>query len=104
MLHPLQEIEVGVCNIRKGAQDKWFLARFLATATDFSAVMKTEDGTGPGRYVHVKRERVGWCACVSTCLSFVFLFAYIFASLLLPVLCRYVCLSSFPVSLLLILP
>ena len=47
-----QEVELGLCNVRTGPQDKWFLARFLATPTDFSAVMKTEDPAGPGKYVN----------------------------------------------------
>lgn len=37
------EIEIGLCNIREGGQGSWFLARFLSSATSFSAVMKAED-------------------------------------------------------------
>jgi hypothetical protein len=36
------DVEVGVCNIRTSDEDAWFMARFLATATTFSAVMKAQ--------------------------------------------------------------
>ena len=35
--------EVGICNIRSGASEPWFLARFLFTRTSLSAVMKCQD-------------------------------------------------------------
>jgi len=37
------DIEVGISNIRDNKQRKWFMARFLASASSFSAVMKSED-------------------------------------------------------------
>lgn len=37
------DVEVGVSNIRPGGEGKWFMARFLASANSFSAVMKSED-------------------------------------------------------------
>jgi hypothetical protein len=36
------EIEVGICNIRPTGNESWFMARFLASATAFSAVMKSQ--------------------------------------------------------------
>jgi len=36
------DVEVGVCNVRAQDSEPWFMARFLATATTFSAVMKAE--------------------------------------------------------------
>lgn len=40
---PNGDIEVGVSNIRSKKAEPWFMARFLATTTSFSAVMKAED-------------------------------------------------------------
>ena len=37
------ELEVGVCNIREQGEGPWFMARFLASQTSFSAVMKSQD-------------------------------------------------------------
>jgi hypothetical protein len=40
------EIEIGICNIRENLDgEAWFLARFLASGSGFSAVMKSEDAT-----------------------------------------------------------
>ncbi len=44
-------IEVGVCNIRNSEQEAWFLARFLATSANFSAVMKCQDTSAVEKYV-----------------------------------------------------
>lgn len=44
-------IEVGICNIRTGEEDSWFLARFLATSANFSAVMKCQDLSAVEKYV-----------------------------------------------------
>jgi len=45
------EIEIGLCNVREGGTGSWFLARFLASATAFSAVMKAEDASQVTVYV-----------------------------------------------------
>jgi hypothetical protein len=45
------DVEVGVCNIRVQETDAWFMARFLATATSFSAVMKAENTEQVTAYV-----------------------------------------------------
>lgn len=45
------DVEVGVCNIRLQDTDAWFMARFLATATTFSAVMKAENPEQVTSYV-----------------------------------------------------
>ena len=38
------DCELGICNIRDDSgTGKWFMARFLASVTSFSAVMKSED-------------------------------------------------------------
>jgi hypothetical protein len=37
------DIEIGLCNIRNVGNEPWFMTRFLATATSFSAVMKAQD-------------------------------------------------------------
>ncbi len=37
------DVEVGICNVRESGEGAWFLARFLASATSFSAVMKCEN-------------------------------------------------------------
>lgn len=39
------DVEIGVCNIRRLGNEPWFMTRFLATPTSFSAVMKAEDAT-----------------------------------------------------------
>ena len=36
-------IEVGICNIRTSGEEPWFMARFLASTSNFSAVMKCQD-------------------------------------------------------------
>lgn len=38
-----EDIEVGICNQRDQGQGPWFLARFLASNLNFSAVMKCEE-------------------------------------------------------------
>lgn len=45
------DVEVGVCNIRLQEQDPWFMARFLATQSSFSAVMKAENTEQVTAYV-----------------------------------------------------
>ncbi len=45
------EIEVGICNIRTRPSEKWFMARFVSSPTDFSAVMKAEDPEYAGAFV-----------------------------------------------------
>jgi hypothetical protein len=45
------DVEVGVCNIRTQDSDAWFMARFLATATTFSAVMKAQNPEQVTAYV-----------------------------------------------------
>ncbi len=45
------DVEIGVCNIRKAATDSWFMARFLATQTSFSAVMKAQSAEQVTGYV-----------------------------------------------------
>ena len=45
------DVEVGVCNVRAQEQDVWFMARFLATATSFSAVMKAQNAEQVTAYV-----------------------------------------------------
>ena len=45
------DVEVGVCNVRKAKTDSWFMARFLATETSFSAVMKAEKAEEVTAYV-----------------------------------------------------
>ena len=45
------DVEVGVCNIRLAETDVWFMARFLATATSFSAVMKAQNPEQVTSYV-----------------------------------------------------
>lgn len=37
------DIELGICNIRPDGTGPWFIARFLASQANFSAVMKAED-------------------------------------------------------------
>lgn len=37
------DLEIGLCNIRPVGEESWFLARFLATKTSFSAVMKSDN-------------------------------------------------------------
>lgn len=37
------DLEIGLCNIRPVGEDGWFLARFLANQSGFSAVMKAND-------------------------------------------------------------
>lgn len=37
------DLEIGLCNTRVVGNEKWFMARFLATQNSFSAVMKAED-------------------------------------------------------------
>jgi hypothetical protein len=44
-------IEVGICNIRSSGEDAWFLARFLATSANFSAVMKCQDLAAVEKFV-----------------------------------------------------
>ena len=39
------DLEIGLCNTRLKGTEKWFMARFLATSSTFSAVMKAEDST-----------------------------------------------------------
>ncbi len=45
------DVEIGVCNVRRSAADKWFMARFLATPTSFSAVMKAQSPDEVTNYV-----------------------------------------------------
>jgi len=45
------DVEVGVCNIRTAETDVWFMARFLATQTNFSAVMKAQNAEQVTAYV-----------------------------------------------------
>lgn len=37
------DIEIGICNTRNTLNDGWFMARFLASSTSFSSVMKSEN-------------------------------------------------------------
>lgn len=37
------DIEVGICNIRPTGDEAWFMARFLASNNNFSAVMKSQN-------------------------------------------------------------
>lgn len=37
------DLEVGICNIRKDGIGNWFMARFLCTPGNFSAVMKAQN-------------------------------------------------------------
>ena len=39
------DVEIGLCNIRNNEQEAWFLARFLISPQNFSAVMKASDVT-----------------------------------------------------------
>jgi hypothetical protein len=45
------DVEIGVSNVRKDAEETWFMARFLATATSFSAVMKAQNPDQVTAYV-----------------------------------------------------
>ena len=45
------DVEVGVCNVRAQENDPWFMARFLATPTSFSAVMKAQNAEQVTAYV-----------------------------------------------------
>ena len=45
------EVEVGICNVRDKPSTPWFMARFVASPTDFSAVMKSEDPDSAARFV-----------------------------------------------------
>mmetsp|Transcript_22575 Transcript_22575/g.50193 ORF Transcript_22575/g.50193 Transcript_22575/m.50193 type:complete len:372 (+) Transcript_22575:762-1877(+) len=45
------DVEVGVCNVRTADSEVWFMARFLATATSFSAVMKAQEASQVTAYV-----------------------------------------------------
>lgn len=36
------DIELGICNIRSVGNEAWFLARFVASSSSFSAIMKAE--------------------------------------------------------------
>lgn len=46
------EIEIGICNIRENLDgEAWFLARFLASGSGFSAVMKSEDAGSTSAFV-----------------------------------------------------
>jgi len=45
------DVEIGVCNIRKSSSESWFMARFLATPTSFSAVMKAQNTEEVTNYV-----------------------------------------------------
>jgi len=47
----VNEVEVGICNIRERPSDKWFMARFVANTGAFSAVMKAEDGDNAAQSV-----------------------------------------------------
>ena len=44
-------VEVGICNIRSTGDDPWFMARFMASASNFSAVMKCQDPTVVEKFV-----------------------------------------------------
>ena len=48
---PSGGIEVGICNIRTTGDDAWFMARFLASPSNFSAVMKCQDPTVVEKFV-----------------------------------------------------
>ena len=37
------ELEIGICNIRPTGTEPWFMARFLASNANFSAVMKSQN-------------------------------------------------------------
>ncbi len=45
------EIELGVCCVRERPSDVWFVARFVASPTDFNAVMRCADADVATRYV-----------------------------------------------------
>ena len=36
------DIELGICNIRSAGNEAWFLARFIASSSSFSTIMKAE--------------------------------------------------------------
>lgn len=45
------DIEVGICNIRADGTGDWFLARFLASQSTFSAVMKCQNNGDVSAFV-----------------------------------------------------
>ena len=47
----MNDLEIGICNIRSRPNDKWFLTRFVASPSDFSAVMKSEDSENAAKFV-----------------------------------------------------
>jgi len=47
----MNDVEVGICNIRARPNDKWFMARFVGNSSDFSAVMKSEDPDTAAKFV-----------------------------------------------------
>jgi hypothetical protein len=48
---PTGGIEVGICNIRTTGDEAWFMARFIASTSTFSAVMKAQDPSIVEKYV-----------------------------------------------------
>lgn len=46
-----EDVEVGVCNERATDNETWFMARFVATRQNFSAVMKSENAEQVTGYV-----------------------------------------------------
>jgi len=45
------ELEVGICNIRPTGTETWFMTRFLASGSNFSAVMKSQNPDDITQYV-----------------------------------------------------